>query len=534
MASLLAETPVLTIFLILFFGLAMGSIKVRGLKLGASGVLFAALIAGHFGAEIPPIVQNFGLALFVLSVGLQAGPRFFRILKARGAAFSAVAVVIATSAAALAFAAAYFFDYPIGLTVGLMTGALTSTPGLAAALEATGDPAASVGYGLAYPFGVAAVVLFVQLIPGLKPESLQEEDDQLAVEEDKPGQDTEKLISVAFRVENPEVHRSMLGELPVRDIADVRVSRIFRSQRSFIGRGDAVLLKGDRVIVVGPPEEIDRLGEFFGPRVDFQPAEDGGATVSRVIMNRSELEDKTLRELNLTRNYGVLLTRIQRSGVEIYATPDTSLEEGDVCTLVGSEPAIADVQRFFASDELRVGEVDLLPISAYVLAGILIGLLPIPLPGGGTVSLGFAGGPLFVGLIASHFGRIGPLRARFDSSGLGTVNSLGLVLFLLGAGVSAGAGLLEVMQVHGPGLFGVGVVMTLVPMLAAYLVARTAFGLGVIYTLGCICGGMTSTPGLGALDDLTDTDEPTLAYAAVYPLALILVAVFSQVLAVLL
>ncbi len=533
MQELLTSIPVLGVFGVILAGLMLGKIKVRGLHLGASGVLFAALLAGHFGIKVPQVLQDFGLILFVLSVGLQAGPRFFQVLRKKGAAFSTLAFAIVISGAVLAFAFGRIFQLPSGLIIGLMTGALTSTPGLAAAIEATGDAAASVGYGIAYPFGVAAVVLFVQLVPTITDKELGESSkyEEKDIHPTSEPDDEEGLLSKTFIVENPDVHRKMLDELAYDENADVTVSRIFRDGRSFIGRDDSVVLLDDKIVIVGRPSEMEKMGDFFGTSIDFDPDIDGGATVKRVIMNRTDLEDRALKDLNLTANYGVLLTRIKRGGIEVFAQPETTLELGDVCTLVGTESELSDVEELFQAENLKVTEIDMFSLSAYVVIGSLLGTVPIPIPGVGNLTLGFAGGPLFVGLIASYLGGLGPLRGRFRSSGLNAVNRLGLTVFLLGAGTSAGTDLVEVLSAHGLRVFWLGAIMTLVPMLIAYGLANFVFKLNAIYTLGSICGGMTSTPGLGALNDVADSEEPTVAYAAVYPLALTLVAISAQLLA---
>lgn len=534
MFTFFAESPVLTIFTIILLGLLIGSIQVKGLKLGASGVLLVALFMGHYGFEIPEVAQDLGLALFVLSVGLKAGPRFFQMLKRKGIAFTGIGFVIIISTAIVTIILAYALNLPTALGIGLMTGGLTSTPGLAAALEATGDPQASVGYGIAYPFGVIAVVLFVQLIPKFQADkfnqALQTPEKSVTTDTDIAQQ---SLSSQFFRLDNPDLHKKTLAELEIQKIADVVVSRIFRPDRSFVGRKDAVLLKGDYINVVGNSDEIDKLQNYLGPKVKLEEENKNEAdtTVKTVIMNRDSLIGKKLKDLELRSKPGITVTRIKRSGIEFLPKPDMKLDKGDECTVVGTDRSIMELEDLFGSQHLPVKELDILSMSLLLIAGLIIGMIPIPIPGVGNIQIGVAGGPLFTGLIASHLGKIGPLTARFNRSGLNTINSLGLSLFLAGAGTSAGSGFVEVIANQGFGIFIAGAIITLVPMVSAYTLALTVFKLNLVHTLGSICGGMTSTPGLGALNDLTDSEEPSVAYAAVYPLALILVAISSQILA---
>ncbi|ACB84455.1 aspartate:alanine exchanger family transporter [Natranaerobius thermophilus] len=532
--SIFHETPVLTIFTIILLGLLLGSIQFKGLKLGASGVLLVALLMGHFGFEIPKVAQDLGLALFVLSVGLKAGPRFFRMLKRKGIAFSGIGLAIVISTGLITLMLSKLLNIPAPLGIGLMTGALTSTPGLAAAIEATGDPMASVGYGIAYPFGVIAVVMFVQLVPKIKKDSFLEALQSAEADKERK-QQRKNLISKAFRVENPELHKKTLAEIKLQKKAEVIISRIFRHDRSFVGRNDAVLLQGDHINVVGTSEELKKVDDYFGPSVEIndKTKEETDTEVENIIMNRDDLAGKTLQELNLRHNPGVTITRVERSGIEFLPKPGKTLDKGDICTAVGTDKSLKELKDLFASKHLQVSDVDMLPISVFLLSGILLGMIPIFIPGLGTIQIGVAGGPLFAGLIASHFGRIGPLKARFNSSGLNTINSLGLTLFLAGAGTSAGSDLVTVIAKHGIGIFASGAVITLVPLIISAWLVQRVFKLNLVHGLGAICGGMTSTPGLGALNDITDSEEPSVAYAAVYPLALILVAISSQLLALL-
>lgn len=367
---------ILYIFIIAALGYLLGSISVKGLSLGTSGVLLVALVFGHFGVEIPSIIRNFGLALFVGSVGMIAGPVFFRNFKNKVYAYLILGVMIVVSAAGLTLFLGRIFGIPSALAIGMFNGALTSTPGLAAALEATGDTMASVGYGIAYPFGVVGVVLFVQLLPKI--------------------------------------------------------------------------LKCDLAKAV---EELQ------------------ASLHSRAVPQREE------RPLKVLDSSGLLI------------------------------------------------------VAAALAAGLFVGGITIPLPGGMSFSFGTAGGPLFAGLIIGHFRRIGPVSIRVPNSTLKVLRELGLCLFLLGAGTDAGAGFMEVLKEYGWQLFAEGMAITLIPMILACVVAIPLLKLDVLTALGAVCGGMTSTPALGALISSSKTEDVAAAYAATYPFALICMVLASQVLA---
>ena len=363
------------LFLVIGLGYLIGSIKVCGLDLGSAGVLLVALIFGHFGFTIPGVAKDLGLICFVTSVGYIAGPKFFRNFKANAKSYILLGVLIICSGALTCLAIVKLLGVPADLCIGMMTGALTSTPGLAAALEATGSEAASVGYGIAYPFGVIGVVLFVQLLPKI--------------------------------------------------------------------------LKTD---------------------MDAERAKFTAAT-----------------------------------GVEVKQ----------------------DDRKYFV-----VEDMGFFPYALAIAFGIILAKITIPLPGGGTFALGTSGGPLLAGLLLAHFGHIGPVSLKAEKRMLEVTRELGLVLFLAGAGIGAGAGFVDILKEHGIMLFIYGALMTLVPMFIGYFFAAKILKLSVFNTLGAICGGMTSTPALGTLIKVTKTDDVASAYAATYPIALVFVVLASQFLAI--
>lgn len=368
----------LAIVLIAALGYFVGGIKIKGIELGTAGVLLVALVFGHFGVEIPSIVRNLGLALFVGSVGFIAGPKFFRDFKTNAASYILLGFVIILSGAVTSVLVSKIGGIRPELAVGLLTGALTSTPGLAAAQEAAGELAdlATTGYAIAYPFGVIGVVLFVQLIP--------------------------RILKV--------------------DMAEER-AHFEAAHTAKVKRYDGWLFKFDQ-------------GGFFA----FMLA---------------------------------------------------------------------------------------------VVLGILVGNIHIPLPGGASFSLGTTGGPLIMGLLFGHFAHFGHLDVTVPVEELKTFRELGLMLFLIGAGVSGGAGFVDTLKEEGFMLFIYGAVMTLVPMIVGYIIASKVLKLRLLNNLGSITGGMTSTPALGTLISVAKTDDVASAYAATYPIALVAIVLCSQFIVIL-
>lgn len=383
----------LAIFVIIVIGYFLGAISIKGLSLGTSGVLLVALVFGHFGVEIPSVVRNFGLAIFVGTVGMIAGPVFFRNFKKKVYAFLILGVFIVLSGALITVALAKLMGVRFDLAIGIFTGALTSTPGLAAATEATTEVLAargmdaaslsSVGYGIAYPFGVVGVVLFVQLYP--------------------------KIVGCDVKQATKKLHESL------------------------------------------------------------------------------------------------------------YANRNTEPRESK-----GKE-----------TKYLELEPIGILSMAIALSLGVLLGKIKIPLPGGMSFSLGTAGGPLFVGLVMGHFGHIGKLSLSSPPQLLKGMRELGLCLFLVGAGTDAGAGFVEVLMTQGVKVFLLGVVITLAPMICACLIARFLIRIDTLTTLGSVCGGMTSTPALGALISLCKSEDVAASYAATYPFALICVVLAAQIMALL-
>jgi putative transport protein len=520
----LLHEPLLLLIVILFLGSWLGQIKIKGLSLGTAGVLLVAMVFGNFGYEVSPIVQNLGLALFIVAVGLQAGPRFFRMMRSSGLIFGVISVIIVIVSVITTIIVSRVFRLSEALSVGLMTGALTSTPGLAAALEATNDPMASVGYGIAYPFGVLAVVLFVQLLPRFSKVDLAE--DLLVANNPVRNMDSPEVMTI--EVTNPAINKQTLRELKFSRNNSIVISRVIRKKWNIIALSDTVILLGDKLVTVGKMEDLKRFCNDVGKEVETNLENADNVKMQKVTVDSDDVIGKSMKELRLRRNYGVTVTRIERSGIELNQTPRMRLERGDVLTLVSTEDRLEEVEKLFSRKKLAVTNVHILSLSIILLIGILVGMIPFHIPALGTITLGVAGGPLFVALIIGHFGKLGPIHARYYGPSNQVIRDIGLVLFLAGAGTTAGQGLVEVIQAEGIRLMVGGTLITMMPIVVGYFVARYMFKLSIVHSLGALCGGMTSTPGLGAVNQLINSEDPAIAYAAAYPFALILVAIASQ------
>lgn len=522
----LLENQILAMFAILGLGLAIGAISFRGISLGSSGVLFIALVFGHYDLTIPNQIGTLGLILFVYGVGLGAGPGFFRAFVTQGKNLAKMGALLVAVGAGATYVCALVFEIPCELSVGIFAGSMTSTPALAAAvdmLKETG-PMASVGYGVAYPFGVVGVVLFVQLLPKLMGVDL----DKLSSEISSQSSKSKMIMRVLVEITNPAVIGKHLVDLDFISKSSCQLVRVKKDQRLIPVTPDLILEEGEKVLVVGKEENLKLVVEFLGKRSDEPFFMDADRERRTVVVTSSAFVGRSLRGLDVLRKYGVSVSRIVRNDASFVPNADTIIQRADALTIVG-EPE--NMERF--SDDAghrakALEQTDLLSLSIGIVLGIILGKMPLGLGTGASFALGMTGGPLFVALILGHFGRLGFLTGYMPRASRLFMTEIGLVFFLMGAGVKAGGSFVDVVAEHGVKLFIMGVIVTSLPMIIGYPVARKMLKLNLLQTLGGTCGGMTSTPGLGAITAKTDSDIPVVSYATAYPVALILMTIFAQ------
>lgn len=523
----LLENQIFALFAIIAIGLGIGAISVGGISLGSSGVLFVALVFGHYGLSIPNKIGTLGLILFVYGVGLGAGPGFFRAFVTQGKNLAKLGVVLVTIGAICTYTCARLFDIPCDLAVGIFAGSMTSTPALAAAIDLLKDagPLASIGYGVAYPFGVVGVVLFVQLLPKF----LKVDLDKLSTEITASTSKNTMIMRVLVEITNPAVIGKHLVDLDFIQKSSCQVVRVKQGQRMVPVTPDLILEEGEKFLLVGKEENLNLVVEFLGGRSDEPFFMDTERERRTVVVTANAFVGRSLRGLDILRQHGVSVSRIVRNDVGFVPHADTVIQRADALTIVG-EPQ--NMERFSEEAGHRakaLEQTDILSLAIGIALGVILGKMPLGLGTGSSFALGMTGGPLFVSLILGHFGRLGFLTGYMPRASRLFMTELGLVFFLIGAGVKAGGAFIEVVQVHGVKLFAMGVIVTAVPMIIGFPVARKFLKLNLLQTLGGTCGGMTSTPGLGAITAKTDSDIPVVSYATAYPVALILMTICAQI-----
>ncbi len=524
-ADELLGNPMIALFAVIGAGMLFGRIQVFGVSFGSSGVIFSALLLGGVGYGIPAGIGNLGLVLFVYCVGLTAGPTFFRVFKQEGANLAKLGAVIILAGAATTVVCAWLFKVPVDLAAGVLAGSMTSTPALASALDALNhNPNVSVGYGIAYVYGVVGVVLFVQLVPRMLGYNLEEE-----VRRAGKGGGGRRIERVVIEVLNPGLFGKLISENSFTATQRCQISRVGRGDRFVPVTPDTRFEEGQVLMAVGEDDRLPALVEFIGRQSDKKLFLDIETERLRVVATSPQVLDKTLRELNLLNAFGVTITRVERNTVAIVPQADTVLQYGDVLTAIGEPKGLQGFAAFAGHRTRALDETDIISLAVGISLGLLIGMIPLGLPGGRSFSLGAAGGPLMVALVLAHFGSIGGIRGHVPRAARMLMTEMGLVFFLAGAGVQAGGQFMEVLRQQGPSLLVMGFFVTSVPMLVGYIAAKRFLRMGILETLGAICGGMTCTPGLGALSSKIDSDIPAISYAAVYPVALILVTLAAQI-----
>ena len=526
--QLLLDQPLIALFAIIASGLLFGSFTIKGINLGSSGVLFTALLAGHLGYSIPGGIGTLGLVLFVYCVGIGAGGRFFASVAREGATLGKLALVIVATGGAITWAGAKLLDLPVDLATGIFAGALTSTPALAAATESLTDAASgvSIGYGIAYPFGVIGVVLFVQLLPRL----LKHDLNAIAAEHEAEDNTDERVITVLVEVTNQNLVGKKIAEAGISNLNACRVSRIFKEGQLIPLSYSDEFSQGQLLLLVGLNKEITIAIDTLGHRSDRHLLKDVENERQNLLVTEHKIAGKSIRELASLKHYGVVITRITHGGLTFVPNTATLIEAHDNLTTVGRTEDLKVFAKAIGHRSTAIDSTDLLSLSVGLTLGIVAGLIPIGLPGSTPITLGLAGGPLLVALLLGHFGKVGRIVGHIPRPTRLLLQDLGLVFFLANAGVEGGVSLVATVQQYGITLFGLGMLVSVVPLILAWPLARKLFKLDPLQALGGICGGMTSTPALGAITAKTDSQVPVISYVSAYPVALIVMILITKIL----
>lgn len=535
---------VLILSLVIAFGIILAKIKIAGISLGVTWILFVGIVFGHFNLSLDEhllhFLKEFGLILFVYSIGLQVGPGFFSAFKKGGFTLNMLAMTTIFLSVVITIILHFATGVPITTMVGILSGAVTNTPGLGAAQQANSDlngidaPEIAMGYAVAYPLGVVGAILSLLALKYI-----------LNINTTKEEADAEKglghLQELTVRPVTLVIKNEAINGKAIKDIRPL-VNRNFVISRIRYHEGNketelvnsgTILHLDDEILIISNPIDIEAITVFFGKQVEVEWEQVSKNLISRrILITKPELNGKTLSQLKIRNNFGANITRINRSGVDLVAAPSLQLQMGDRVTVVGSELAVGHAEKVLGNSMKRLNHPNLIPIFIGIALGCILGSIPFMFPGiPQPVKLGLAGGPLLVSILISRFGPQYKMITYTTMSANLMVREIGISLFLACVGLGAGKGFIETVVNEGGYVWiGYGAIITVIPLLITGLIGRYGCKLNYYTLIGVLSGANTNPPALAYSNDLTSCDAPAVGYATVYPLAMFLRVLTAQLL----
>ena len=536
--------------LVAVVGLFIGNVKFRGIGLGIGGVLFGGIIVGHFvsqagmtlSSDMLHVIQEFGLILFVYTIGIQVGPGFFASLRVSGLRLNLFAVLIVIIGGLVTAILHKLFDIPLPVVLGIFSGAVTNTPALGAGqqiLRDLGTPMEMVdqmgmSYAMAYPFGICGILFTMWMLRVIFRVNVETEAQQHESSRTNGGA---LIKTINIRVENPNLHDLAIKDVPILNGDKIICSRLKREETLKVPSPDTIIQLGDLLHLVGQPADLHNAQLVIGQEVDTSLSTKGtDLRVERVVVTNENVLGKRIRDLHFKERYDVVISRLNRAGVELVASGDISLQFGDILNLVGRPSAIDAVANVLGNAQQKLQQVQMLPVIIGIGLGVLLGSIPVFVPGfPAALKLGLAGGPLIMALILGRIGSIGKLYWFMPPSANLALRELGIVLFLSVVGLKSGGDFVNTL-VNGEGLswIGYGALITAVPLITVGILARMLAKMNYLTMCGMLAGSMTDPPALAFANNLHPTSgAAALSYATVYPLVMFLRIITPQLLAVL-
>lgn len=537
--GLLENDPVLLLFTLIGIGYLIGRISLGGFSLGAvAGVLFAGLFFGYYGLRIAPGAQAVGFALFIFSVGYQAGPRFFSAIKEDGLRYFALSVVVTLSAVAVAVIAAKLLNLAPGMSAGLLAGGLTSSPTLAAAQDAVREGTVRLStdlsadsvinniasaYAITYIFGLTGLITLIKYMPKLLGLDMVKE----AKAQESLGRQQLRPINVTtrcYRVENEAFTKLTLSELRERYCERAPVLKVLRQDESLPIQPEQRLELGDRIELVGPREfftgGIADVGPEIAPDWDIQAERDS----AQIVVTNKPVFGHSLGELRIPQNFGLLVQHIDKLGVRVPHSEDVRLEKGDILTVTGPASSIDMFGAFAGEIERDISETDMVAFAFGIAGGVLLGMLAVTVSGI-ALGLGTAGGLLAAGLLIGYLHSVKPTVGRLPEAARWLLMEFGLLIFMAGVGLRAGGSIIPTLQQSGPLLIVAGVAVTTLPMAVAYVFGRQVLKLNPAILMGALTGAMTSGAALSVVTRESQSSVPAIGYAGTYAFGNVLLMV---------
>ncbi|HBY0669972.1 TPA: putative transporter [Klebsiella pneumoniae subsp. pneumoniae] len=536
--------------LVAVVGLWIGNVKIRGVGFGIGGVLFGGIIVGHFvdqagvtlSSPMLHFIQEFGLILFVYTIGIQVGPGFFASLRVSGLRLNLFAILIVILGGLVTAVLHKLFNIPLPVVLGIFSGAVTNTPALGAGQQILRDLGVpfevvdqmGMSYAMAYPFGICGILLTMWLVRLFFRINVEKEAQRF---EESSGNGHAHLHTINVRVENPNLNQMAIQDVPMLNSDNIVCSRLKRGELLMVPAPGTLIQAGDLLHLVGRPEDLHNAQLVIGQEVATSLSTRGtDLKVERVVVTNEKVLGKKIRDLHVKQRYDVVISRLNRAGVELVASSSASLQFGDILNLVGRPEAIDAVAAELGNAQQKLQQVQMLPVFIGIGLGVLLGSIPLFIPGfPAALKLGLAGGPLIMALILGRIGSIGKLYWFMPPSANLALRELGIVLFLVVVGLKSGGDFVATLT-QGDGLSWIayGIFITAIPLLTVGILARMLAKMNYLTLCGMLAGSMTDPPALAFANNLHATSgAAALSYATVYPLVMFLRIITPQLLAVL-
>lgn len=536
--------------LVAVVGLWIGNVKIRGVGFGIGGVLFGGIIVGHFvdqagvalSSPMLHFIQEFGLILFVYTIGIQVGPGFFASLRVSGLRLNLFAILIVILGGLVTAVLHKLFDIPLPVVLGIFSGAVTNTPALGAGQQILRDLGVpfevvdqmGMSYAMAYPFGICGILLTMWLVRLFFRINVEKEAQRF---EESSGNGHAHLHTINVRVENPNLNQMAIQDVPMLNSDNIVCSRLKRGELLMVPAPGTLIQAGDLLHLVGRPEDLHNAQLVIGQEVATSLSTRGtDLKVERVVVTNEKVLGKKIRDLHVKQRYDVVISRLNRAGVELVASSSASLQFGDILNLVGRQEAIDAVAAELGNAQQKLQQVQMLPVFIGIGLGVLLGTIPLFIPGfPAALKLGLAGGPLIMALILGRIGSIGKLYWFMPPSANLALRELGIVLFLAVVGLKSGGDFVATLtQGEGLSWIAYGIFITAIPLLTVGILARMLAKMNYLTLCGMLAGSMTDPPALAFANNLHATSgAAALSYATVYPLVMFLRIITPQLLAVL-
>ena len=522
------------------FGIAIGNIGARGVKLGIGGALFSGIAFAHFGVTVNEYIlefaREFGLILFVYSIGIQVGPGFFSSLRKNGLFLNSLAVAIVVLGGIVAVSIHFITETPLPVILGVLSGATTNTPSLAAAQQVLSEVQAhgsgdilGMSYAVAYPFGIIGILLTMLGIRFFL---------RINVETEATAFERQRLATIVpvetmnISITNPNMNGLRLREIPGLSDLGVIISRILHDGHQTLADPERVITTGDVILAVGPAHRLRDLKLILGEEAPLDlkkmPSE---VRWERMVVTNPKILGKSIAEKNFRVVHGITISRVTRAGVELVPSPALNLQFGDILTVIGEPTRIEAATALIGNKSKLLQHAQIAPIFIGIFLGVLLGSIPLHLPGmPAALKLGLAGGPLIVAIIFSRLGNVGPLVCFMPPAVNLTLREIGIVLFLSCVGIKSGGQFVETL-INGDGLSWMlyGIYITLIPLVIVGFAARIIWKANYLSLCGVLAGSMTDPPALAFANSIHTSEAPALAYATVYPLTMFLRVMSPQI-----